>query len=214
MGALIALLTVGVVHAERPASGGRQLARLIMENHIAGRLMELNLTPAQREELRVALLEVRAVREDAIEQAIPLLAKRRDALLAGDRESVRAADHELGALRVESGKRAKKALSNFYAELTERQQGILRDLLASRPMTRFMERVPGQDNLHRRPPQLRRGEREDGPAPRHEMKVRRPFATQKIQRSERMHRMEVPMMGMNLHRIDLLIELLERSDPS
>ena len=239
IGVLAGLLVVALAlpALAAPAAGDGELRRLVLENALAKQIAELNLTPAQKQELKEALAQVRAAREGLEAQLVPLLERRRDALLSGDKEAAQAAEKELRELVKGVHRTARESLAEFTKGLTERQAVALRRLLAPGlwlegrgPMPapvirhRFMgpggpmgDRLPQMmerfmDRMERMAPMRPDGERRSL-RERFDRREARPGTAQGMRehyfsgRGPGLH----PHAGMLGERLDLIIELLDRS---
>lgn len=129
-----AAIVAGLTAAAPAAPREGDVRRLHAENRIADVLVDLNLTPQQRSELRAILVGIRDGQEDLQGRLISLLEQRRDAVLRGDGAAVRQAEAQLQALRDEHTTSVREALAPFVAGLTERQIQVLARLLPGLPL--------------------------------------------------------------------------------
>lgn len=105
------------------------LGALLRENRIAKIVYDLNLTADQRAELKAIVDRIQAARAARRDELIGLLAERRDALLAGDREALEATRERLAALGNPLSEELKTEIAAFADGLTERQQRLVARLL-------------------------------------------------------------------------------------
>ena|GEM_PF-5170583 len=125
-----AALVFGTVSAGFAQDAGQAgLRRLLLENRIAQVLNDLNLTEAQKSELKSILEQVKAGREEREAEAVKLLTERRDALLAGNDAAVREADRKIAALAQGAVRQAQELFKPFVEGLTERQRNLLSQLV-------------------------------------------------------------------------------------
>lgn len=111
------------------ASEPESLRRLALENRVAEVIADLNLTSQQKQELKEVAEKYRAAQESARTELAHLLARRRDALLDGDREAVAQIEASLRELAKQNPLASDESVGQFVDGLTERQKQVLSRIL-------------------------------------------------------------------------------------
>lgn len=109
--------------------GVENIRRLALENRVAEVIADLGLTQGQKDQLKQVAETYRSTRAAMLEELADLLAERRDALLAGDREALDNANKALRDLTGRDALMANEQVAEFVAGLTERQRQRLTQIL-------------------------------------------------------------------------------------
>lgn len=130
---MITVLVVGGIMAQSLIPGlaaePETVRRLALENRVAEVIANLNLTPAQKEQLKEVAESYRAAQEAVRAELAQLLAERRDALLANDREALAEIERSLEQLAKRDPLAEDESVREFVDGLTERQKQVLAQIL-------------------------------------------------------------------------------------
>lgn len=203
---LVTLVVVGGLMAGSLIPGAAaepdevDLRRLALENRVAQTIADLRLTPEQKAQLIEVAISYRTAIKDVTAELADLLAKRRDALLAGEHEAVDEVDKALRDLASRSPLKSDESAAEFIGGLTERQRQVLAQVLPGLghqgPRVHARE-WPGSHRLPRLP-EIRR-----------QMPRLEPMPLPELPRRVAPNALYV-MPGWNLDVVDVLIDLLGR----
>lgn len=106
-----------------------EIRRLVLENHVAQVISDLNLTSQQKSELKEIVARYRDTVNEKRAELAELLTQRRDALLANDQERLAEVQEALQQLARHNPWESDEAAQAFLAGLTERQKQVLGRIL-------------------------------------------------------------------------------------
>lgn len=191
------LVVVGIVAGSLVpgmAAEPESLERLALENRVAEVIANLKLTPDQKEQLKEVAQSYRKAQSEARAEWAKLLAERRDALLANDREALDTINKAIEELRKQDLLASDEKAAEFVAGLTERQRQVLARILPG------MGRRDVRMHMRELPERFVELWHQMGPGFHPELPFRMPHE------GRRLH----ALLGADPEVIDVLIDLLER----